>query len=73
MNIMNEYLDYDELVFLFLEKKINAVVFVTRQSEEETARYNDFCSDEGIDSKLESSAHSYLNYKESLLNQSEDE
>ncbi len=64
---MAAYQDYDVLVEKFQEGKINAVEFVTGQSEEMTEEYRQFCEENDLVMDSENAAQAFLDYREAIF------
>ena len=62
-----KYLDYDVLREMYEDGKISAVEFVTRQDAVMTRDYEEFCSENLLDRKVESSAIAFMEYRERLF------
>ena len=65
-----KYPPYEILCEEYQEKRIGAVDFVTQQSDEMTAEYEQFCRDKRLDKNKESSALGFMDYREKLFEES---
>ena len=65
-----EYPPYELLCEEYQEKRIGAVDFVTQQSDEMTAEYEQFCKDKRLDRQKETSALAFMDYREKLFEES---
>ena len=64
------YPDYDALREQYEAGNISAVDFVTQQSDELTEDYERYCKDNSLDADSESSALSFMEYRDELFEES---
>ena len=64
------YPDYDLLREEHEAGNISAVDFVTQQSDELTAVYEQFCRDESLDKNSDSAAEAFMVYRDELFEES---
>ena len=64
------YPDYDLLREEYEAGNISAVDFVTQQSDEMTADYEQFCRDESLDKNSDSAAEAFMAYRDELFEES---
>ena len=64
------YPNYDDLVQMYQDGDITAVDFVTQQSDEITAEYENFCKDEDLDRNSTNSAMAFMDYRADLFEES---
>ena len=64
------YPDYDDLREQYEAGNISAVDFVTQQSDELTDEYEQYCKDMRLDADSDTSAESFMAYRDELFEES---